>query len=95
MEITDSLGCKENLSVNLYEPNSYVSADVVSTSDYNGYNISCFGNSDGSVTVNLLKEYHHTHFCGVQIKMLNQFLIYILIMKFLFTITMDVWEMIQ
>ena len=52
VEITDSLGCKENLSVNLYEPNSYVSADVVSTSDYNGYNISCFGNSDGSITVN-------------------------------------------
>ena len=52
VEITDSLGCKENLTVNLYEPNSYVSADVVSTSDYNGYNISCFGNSDGSITVN-------------------------------------------
>ena len=51
VEITDSLGCKENLSINLYEPSTYVKADVISTSDYNGYNISCFGFNDGSITV--------------------------------------------
>ena len=51
LEVTDSLGCVENLMLNLNEPATYVSATVQSTSDYNGYNISCFGFNDGSVFV--------------------------------------------
>ena len=50
--ITDSLGCTENININLNEPSTFVSADVVSTSDFNGYNISCFSYNDGSVSVN-------------------------------------------
>ncbi len=49
LQITDSLGCMEELSLNLNEPSTYVSVDVIATSDYNGYNVSCFGVNDGSV----------------------------------------------
>ncbi|MDC0201852.1 gliding motility-associated C-terminal domain-containing protein, partial [Flavobacteriales bacterium] len=49
LQITDSLGCMEDLSLNLNEPSTYVSVDVIATSDYNGYNVSCFGVNDGSV----------------------------------------------
>ena len=51
LEVTDSLGCVENLLLNLNEPSTYVTANVQSTSNYNGYNISCFGFNDGSVFV--------------------------------------------
>lgn len=50
--ITDSLGCTENLNINLNEPLSYISAEVLPTSNFNGFNISCFSFNDGSVTVN-------------------------------------------
>ncbi|MGY8988751.1 MAG: PKD domain-containing protein [Flavobacteriales bacterium] len=51
LQITDNLGCTEDLSINLSEPSTYVTVDVIATSDYNGYNISCFGVNDGSVFV--------------------------------------------
>ena len=50
VSVTDSLGCKDSLSINLNEPSTYVVADIISTSDYNGYNIRCFGESNGSIT---------------------------------------------
>ena len=49
--ITDSLGCTENININLNEPTTYVTANVISNSDFNGYNISCFNLNDGSVYV--------------------------------------------
>ena len=49
LQITDSLGCTEDLSLILNEPPTFVSVDVIATSDYNGYHISCFGVNDGSV----------------------------------------------
>ena len=48
--ISDSLGCTENVSLNLNEPSTYVSANVNSLTDYNGYNISCFEGIDGAIT---------------------------------------------
>ncbi|MBT6808128.1 MAG: hypothetical protein HOA52_01400, partial [Flavobacteriales bacterium] len=48
--ISDSLGCTENVSLNLSEPSTYVSANINSLTDYNGYNISCFEGIDGAIT---------------------------------------------
>ena len=50
--VTDANGCEVTGSITLVEPDGLSS--FTTTSDYNGYNISCFGLSDGSIdlTVN-------------------------------------------
>jgi len=48
--ITDANGCFWSSSIFVDEPDQLVANEVIS--DYNGYQISCFGSSDGSFTVN-------------------------------------------
>ena len=48
--ITDSLGCLDQVKIILDEPQN-LAADVLLTSDYSGYSISCYGQNDGSVSV--------------------------------------------
>ena len=48
--ITDANGCVSSTSVSLTEP-PLLSAAISDVSDYNGYNISCNGGSDGWATV--------------------------------------------
>tara|TARA_B100000902_G_scaffold392929_1_gene446197 strand:+ start:39777 stop:44912 length:5136 start_codon:yes stop_codon:yes gene_type:complete len=48
--VTDSLGCSENFSFNLNEPPTSVEGSIQTTSDYNGFHVSCFGYSDGSLS---------------------------------------------
>ena len=49
--ITDANNCTYTKSANLTEPAQVVVSPVVST-NYNGADISCFGDSDGGATVN-------------------------------------------
>ena len=48
VEITDSLGCIDQIDIDLIEPLS-LSVILNITSDYNGYDISCFGQNDGAI----------------------------------------------
>ena len=48
LEVTDSLGCVIIFDFPLIEPD-LLTSDVIATSDYNGYNISCYGNNDGAI----------------------------------------------
>jgi len=48
--ITDANGCEATDSVTLTQPDP-VTASVTPTSQYNGYNISCHGGSDGSAEI--------------------------------------------
>jgi len=47
--ITDGLGCTEDLSININEPPTIITGNVIATTDFNGYNIRCFGNNDGAI----------------------------------------------
>ena len=49
--ITDANGCELSGSITLIEPDGLSS--FISTSDYNGFNISCFGLSDGSIDLSV------------------------------------------
>lgn len=53
LTITDQNQCQENFSVSLSQPTQIV-ANAVTTSNYNGYNVSCNGFTDGAIdlTVN-------------------------------------------
>lgn len=46
--VTDSLACTDTLTFTLTEP-SVLTSGVTAFNGYNGYNISCSGNSDGSI----------------------------------------------
>jgi len=48
--ITDANGCTTSASVTVTEPTAVTSAGSV-TSDYNGQDVSCFGSTDGAITV--------------------------------------------
>ena len=48
--ITDALGCTITETVTLTQPDP-ISVSIASTSDWNGYNISCNGYNDGDITV--------------------------------------------
>jgi len=48
--VSDANGCSEDVTVTVTEPELLTSA--LAASDYNGYGVSCFGSTDGSVTVN-------------------------------------------
>lgn len=50
--IIDANGCSTTVSVMLSEPDA-VSASVNMTSNYNGFGVSCFSSSDGSIDVNV------------------------------------------
>ena len=47
--VTDSLGCFEFLTIYLNEPLTKVETDIVSVTDFNGYNVSCNGYNDAGV----------------------------------------------
>ena len=47
LEVTDSLGCVIIFDFPLIEPAEILTSSVIPTTDYNGYNISCFGLNDG------------------------------------------------
>ena len=49
--ITDSLGCLSDIQIELEEPQN-LNAIVSVTSSFSGYSISCYGENDGSVSVN-------------------------------------------
>ena len=48
--ITDSLGCLSDIQITLEEPQNLTS-NLLLTSDYSGFSISCYGQNDGSVSV--------------------------------------------
>ena len=53
IEITDALGCKINYgAINLIEPNDLPTGVINTTTNYNGYQVSCYNASDGAVQVN-------------------------------------------
>jgi len=47
--ITDGLGCIETIQLNLLEPPTNLTGVIQATTDYNGFNISCFNGSDGGI----------------------------------------------
>jgi len=47
--VTDVNGCSDTASVILTQPDSLI-ASAVATSNYNGQNVSCYGNNNGSAT---------------------------------------------
>ena len=49
LEVTDSLGCVIVFDFPLIEPAEVLSSTIFETTDYNGYNISCFGYNDGAL----------------------------------------------
>lgn len=51
--VTDMNGCQTDLDTVLNQPPGLISTTQVTT-DYNGEDISCFGESDGAITVNIV-----------------------------------------
>tara|TARA_B110000238_G_scaffold201169_1_gene255551 strand:- start:18444 stop:27773 length:9330 start_codon:yes stop_codon:yes gene_type:complete len=49
LEVTDSLGCIIVFDFPLIEPSEVLSSTILPTTDYNGYNISCYGFNDGAI----------------------------------------------
>ncbi|MEE2699833.1 MAG: gliding motility-associated C-terminal domain-containing protein [Bacteroidota bacterium] len=49
LTITDSLGFTETIQLNLLEPPTSLSGVIQATTNYNGFNISCFNNNDGGI----------------------------------------------
>jgi len=52
LQVTDTNGCIVNSTIVLTEPNPIIISPSI-TSNYNGYAISCYGESDGSADVNI------------------------------------------
>lgn len=50
---TDSEGCADTLTIELNEP-PLLSSQATITSDYNGFNVSCFEENDGQATMNVI-----------------------------------------
>ncbi|MEE2931540.1 MAG: gliding motility-associated C-terminal domain-containing protein [Bacteroidota bacterium] len=54
IEITDALGCKINYGgINLIEPNDIPTGNISATTNYNGYQVSCYQASDGAIKANV------------------------------------------
>lgn len=49
LTITDGLGFTETIQLNLSEPSSSLIGAIQETTDYNGFNISCFNGNDGGL----------------------------------------------
>jgi gliding motility-associated-like protein len=49
LELTDSLGCVIVFDFPIIEPAEPLSSNIIATTDYNGYNISCYGFNDGAL----------------------------------------------
>ncbi|MDC1063601.1 choice-of-anchor L domain-containing protein [Flavobacteriales bacterium] len=49
LEVTDSLGCIIVFDFPLIEPAEVLSTNILATTDYNGYNISCYGFKDAAL----------------------------------------------
>ena len=49
LTITDGLGCTETVQLNLLEPATNLTGVIQATTDYNGFNISCFNGNDGGI----------------------------------------------
>ena len=49
LEVTDSLGCVIIFDFPLIEPIDIISSSILATTNYNGYNISCYSLSDGAL----------------------------------------------
>ena len=47
--ITDGLDCTIDYAINLQEPISEMLGNIISISDYNNFDISCYGKSDGAI----------------------------------------------
>ena len=47
--VSDANGCSSTSTINISEPSPLIASIVAS--NYNGYGVSCFGSSDGSVTI--------------------------------------------
>jgi gliding motility-associated-like protein len=50
---TDNIGCKDTLSESYFSPYP-LSSEILYTSNYTGFNISCFGLNDGSAEIQIL-----------------------------------------
>tara|TARA_B100001142_G_scaffold160772_1_gene161006 strand:+ start:2351 stop:7903 length:5553 start_codon:yes stop_codon:yes gene_type:complete len=51
LTITNGIGCQETFVLNINEPSELLSAIPTSLNNYNGYDISCYGGSDGAIIV--------------------------------------------
>ena len=49
LEVTDSLGCVIVFDFPLIEPANVLSSSILATTNYNGYNISCYGLNDAAL----------------------------------------------
>ena len=49
LEVTDSIGCVIIFDFPLIEPAEALSTTIIATTDYNGYNISCYGLGDAAL----------------------------------------------
>ena len=49
LELTDSLGCVIVFDFPIIEPAEPLSSNIIATTDYSGYNISCYGFNDGAL----------------------------------------------
>jgi gliding motility-associated-like protein len=47
--VTDGLGCSIDYSFNLSEPLTVMSGSISATTDYNNYEVRCYGNKDGAI----------------------------------------------
>ncbi|WBM73112.1 gliding motility-associated C-terminal domain-containing protein [Saprospira grandis] len=50
--VTDANGCTATNCVTIAQPATAVAVTATAVSDYNGFNVSCFGDTDGSATAN-------------------------------------------
>ena len=49
LEVTDSIGCVIIFDFPLIEPAEVLSTNIIETTDYNGYNVSCYGFNDAAL----------------------------------------------
>ena len=69
--VTNGLGCEEQFTFPISEPEEYITGDVNSLYDYNGHAISCYGFNDGGILFNPIGGISpYTFFCD-NIQVLN------------------------
>ena len=63
-------GCFTADTITLTEPDALVST-IESVFDYNGYDISCYGQSDGAINLMLLEEFCLMVIVGMKVQILK------------------------
>ena len=74
VSVTDDNGCQGESSLILSEP-ALLTSTIESVFDYNGYDISCFGESDGAINLNVIggvQPYNYSWSNGLNSEDINQ-----------------------